>query len=280
MQQLVAPGKVLVSYGPVELSIVAYKDGKGVDDLALRGAEMIPQLLKKISPHKERLKKSYSQIEVKEDDPEIIKKMCHSVAAFEAPSFTPMVAVASSMAGMVADEILAAGASKVIINNGGDIAIRLRPGEVSKVGLAPSVFEQDPSHYIMVTEETEIKGICTSGFGGRSFTKGIASAAIAFSHDNGLADVAATLIGNNTFSPSAQIKQEFAEEIYPDTDLVGHKVTTSVGDLSLETKKSALKNGLKSAKDLMEKDLITGAVVFVQDIYGMLPAGIAQSLQR
>jgi ApbE superfamily uncharacterized protein (UPF0280 family) len=191
-----------------------------------------------------------------------------------------MVAVASSVAGMVADKVFAAGAAKVIINNGGDIAIRLGTGEVVKVGLAPSVFEQDPSHYIMITEEMGIQGVCTSGFGGRSFTKGIASAAIAFSHDNGFSDVAATLIGNNTFTSSAQIEQEFAEKIYPDTDLVGHKVTTSVGDLSLETKKLALKNGLKSAKDLIERDLITGAVVFVQDIYGMLPAGIAQSLQR
>jgi hypothetical protein len=45
-----------------------------------------------------------------------------------------MVAVASSVAGMVADEIFAAGAAKVIINNGGDIAIRLGAGEVVKVG--------------------------------------------------------------------------------------------------------------------------------------------------
>lgn len=279
MIQIVAKGRILVSYGPVELSIIAEIDGHGATELALLGTEAIPKVLKDLAPHQQLLKQSYSQIEVSGDYPEIVKRMYQSVATIGDPTITPMAAVAGSIAGLVADHIFNSGASKVIVNNGGDIAIRLKPGQMTKVGLAPSIKFQKPSHYINITADSKIAGIASSGFGGRSFTKGIASVASIISFDVGIADVAATLIANHTFAQDIKIEQVLAEKIYPDTDLKGEKVTVKVGELSAETKKIALANGLKKAKDLYGRGLIIGAVIFVQGLYGMFPLDIVKRLQ-
>lgn len=278
MKQLVAPGKMLISYGPVELSLIAYCKDKGADELVKMGAEMVPLLLKDLALYKNELKKNYKEINISGNLPEIVRQLFESVAAFKDPHFTPMVAVASTIAGMIADKMFERGATKVIVNNGGDIAVRLKKGETTRVGLAPSITEQKPTHFLDLIGENDIRGICTSGFGGRSFTKGIASAAIAFSHDNGLSDVAATMIGNHTFAPDKAITKVLAEKIDPETDLVGYKVTDSIGNISDETKKIALKNGLEKAQELKERNLIKGAVIFVQDYYGMIPSGIVKKL--
>lgn len=280
MWQIVAEGRVLVSYGPVELSIIAEKDGKGITKLALLGAEAVPLLLKDLAPYQKMMKQYYPDIEMQANYPEIVKRMYQSVVAIGDSTFTPMAAVAGSIAGMVADIIFNHGATKVIVNNGGDIAIRLKPGERTKVGLAPSVEFQKPSHFITITNDSKITGITSSGFGGRSFTKGIASVATVFSSDVGIADVAATLIANHTFVQNTSIEQAFAEDIYPDTDIIGEKVTVKVGELSTETKKSAISNGLRTTKNLYDRGLIIGAVIFVQGLYGMVPKNIVQTLQN
>ncbi len=280
MLQIVSEGRVLVSFGPVELSIIVEIDGKGITDLAVLGAKKIPTILKDLAPYQQMLKQCYPLIEMKENYPDIVKKMIRSVEKIGDLTFTPMAAVAGTVAGIIADLIYQEGATKVIVNNGGDIAIRLRPGERTKVGLSPSIDSQHPSHYVSVTKDSKISGVASSGFGGRSFTKGFASVATVFSDDIGIADVAATLIANHTFCQTSKIKQVFAEEIYPATDLVGEKITIEVGELSFETKKLALKNGLCIAEKLFNQGLILGAVVFVQGVYGMIPKKFASTLQN
>lgn len=280
MWQIVSEGRVLVSYGPVELSIIAERDQTGDTDLAILGAEAVPGILADLAPYQSLLKQYYPDVNLQEDDPEIVQRMYQSVQAVGDPTFTPLAAVAGSVAGMVADLVFEQGASKVIVNNGGDIAIRLQPGEGTRVGVASSIEDQEPSHYTPITFDSQIRGIASSGFGGRSFTKGIASVVTVFAEDIGIADVAATLIGNHTFANSPEIEQIYAEEIYPDTDIHGEKITVKIGELSLETKKLALKNGLHTAKRLCDQGLIRGAVIFVQNLYGMVPKKIVQTLQK
>lgn len=280
MFQIVAEGRVLISYGPVELSIIAEIDGHGTTELALLGTEVIPKILKDLAPYQQLIKQYYPEIDLTEDYPEIVKRMYQSVATIGDPTVTPMAAVAGSIAGLVADEIFYRGASKVIVNNGGDIAIRLKPGEMTKVGLAPSIKFQIPSHYITVTADSQITGIASSGFGGRSFTKGIASVATVISSNVGIADAAATLVGNHTFVQDNKVKQVLAEDIYPETDLRGEKVTVKVEELSVEAKKLAIKRGLNKAKTLYDRGLIKGTVVFVQGLYGMVPQNIAERVQN
>jgi hypothetical protein len=109
-----------------------------------------------------------------------------------------------------------------------------------------------------------IGGVATSGLGGRSFTKGIASAATVLSQSASLADAAATVIGNFTHVEDPSIKRSLAERIYPDTDITGEWVTTEVGRLSQEKIEEALRNGLSKAHLICQKGLIKAALVAVK----------------
>jgi hypothetical protein len=106
--------------------------------------------------------------------------------------------------------------------------------------------------------------VATSGLGGRSFTKGIASAATVLAENASLADAAATVIGNFTNVDDPNITRTLAEKIYPDTDIAGEWVTVEVGKLSSEKIEEALTNGLTKANSICQKGLIKGALIAVQ----------------
>ena len=110
---------------------------------------------------------------------------------------TPMAAVA----GAVAEEILgsmtsAANLSRAYVNNGGDIALHLAPGEHFVVGMVerpdrPSLFGT------AILDSTQpVRGIATSGWRGRSFSLGIADAVTVLADHAAMADAAATIIAN------------------------------------------------------------------------------------
>ena len=102
------------------------------------------------------------------DDP-VARRMSRAVARFSETFVTPMAAVA----GAVADEILAALVAgetipKAYVNNGGDIAIHLMPGQ--------SATSLGPTGNITIPFESPSRGLATSGRGGRSHSLGIADA--------------------------------------------------------------------------------------------------------
>lgn len=103
---------------------------------------------------------------------EIARRMQRAVAPYAIRSFiTPMAAVA----GAVAEEVLgvmtaAAGLRRAYVNNGGDIALHLAPGERYVVGMVdrpdrPSLFGT-----ATIEQSAAIRGIATSGYRGRSFS--------------------------------------------------------------------------------------------------------------
>lgn len=102
------------------------------------------------------------------------------------------------------------------------------------MGLKTAIDARKPAYVIDLDCEKGIGGIATSGLGGRSFTKGIASAASAFSTNAAVADAAATVIGNFSNVNDPNIKRCMAETLYPDTDIPGEWVTQEVGELSKE----------------------------------------------
>jgi ApbE superfamily uncharacterized protein (UPF0280 family) len=110
----------------------------------------------------------------------------------------------------------------------------------------------------------KIGGVATSGLGGRSLTRGIASAATAFSSDAARADAAATALGNATYVPCRTVIRASAELLDPETDLRGRDVTVSVGDLSDEVIGMALDQAVLRAEQLVALDIICGACIFVK----------------
>ncbi len=262
--QTLPEGTVLLDYGPMGMSIHVSEHGKPLPKLAEEGAYVAIGLLHDLSTYLPVIKRKSLALELKESTPEIVQRMIEATQRMDEQDLTPLAAVAGTISEMVADFIFNKGGTKVIINNGGDIAIRMRKGEQVKVGIKTEIAAQQPSYLISIDSTMGVGGVATSGLGGRSFTKGIASAATVLSEKASLADAAATVIGNFTNVDDPNISRTLAERIYPDTDIAGEWVTAKVGTLSQRKIGEALTNGLTKANSICQKRLIKGAIVAVQ----------------
>jgi ApbE superfamily uncharacterized protein (UPF0280 family) len=194
----------------------------------------------------------------------IARRMVAAVRPYASGTFiTPMAAVA----GAVAEEILAAMAtaadlSRAYVNDGGDIALHLSPGEKFVVGMVerpdrPSLFGTTT-----IDASQPVRGIATSGWRGRSFSLGIADAVTVLADTAAMADAAATIIANAVDLPGhPSIRRVPACELAPDSDLGERLVTQSVGDLSLDEIQRALSAGVGVAQSLRVAKLIRAAAL-------------------
>ncbi len=259
--QALPNGTVLLDYGPMHMFISVFENGSPVVALAEEGAHFAMKVLEDLARFLPVLKKKSEGLEVKGVFPDVVRRMIEATKKMVEPDLTPLAAVAGTASDEVADFIFAKGGTKIIVDNGGDIAIRLREGEVAKVGVKTKVDAREPAYLISIDSNMGIGGVATSGLGGRSFTKGIASAATILSGAASVSDAAATVIGNFTNVEDVNIARSLAEEIYPDTDIAGEWVTTRVGVLSQEKVAEALNRGLSKAYSICQKGLIHGALI-------------------
>ena len=265
MVELSADGeRVVVDYGPVHMNIWAWNGGGLNLDVAKKGGERVAGLLDEVAQYQVVIKQKSRLLRVSRVLPPIVARMIESSKVVDDPDFTPLATVAGTFADFVADHILDSGADKVIVDNGGDIAIRVPPGESIRIGIRSDLSSTTTTHVITINGDMGIGGVCTSGLGGRSLTLGIATAAVALSPSASLADGAATLLGNVTYIDSPKVKRMLAESIYPDTDVRGLMVVTEVEPLSDEEIEKALSLGEKKAQELLNKQVITGAFIAVQ----------------
>lgn len=176
---------------------------------------------------------------------------------------TPMAAVAGS----VAEEVLAAMTAaapltRAFVNNGGDIAIHLRPGHRYAIGLVdrpdrPSLFAR-----AVIAAEDGIGGVATSGWRGRSFSLGIADAVTVLAEKASEADAAATVIANTVDLPGhSAIIRVPATDVQPDSDLGARPVTRGVGPLRPDEISAALASGLACAAALLKDRHVTACAI-------------------
>lgn len=168
---------------------------------------------------------------------------------------TPMAAVAGAVADEILDSLIAGRqVPKAYVNNGGDIAFHLTPGESLSV-LAPA-------GTIKIDFDDSVRGLATSGAGGRSHSLGIADAVTVAARSAVDADVAATLIANAVDLPShPAIERVPARALSPDSDLGDRPVTVAVGLLSKEDVDSALARGESLARRFRSEGRILEAVL-------------------
>jgi len=262
--QTLPNGAVLMNYGPMRMVIRAFDGETPLVDLAVEGAGLAMRLLEDQARFLPVLKKKAHTLEVRTEYPGVVRRMIDSTRKMGGPDLTPLAAVAGAGSDVVADFLFDRGATKVIVDNGGDIALRLREGESARVGLKTAIDAKNPAYVIPIDAEMGVGGVATSGLGGRSFTKGIASAATVLAEDASLADAAATVLGNFTNVEDPRIARALAETLYPETDIAGEWVTTQVGALPPERLEEALQNGLRKAHALVERGLIKGALIAVK----------------
>ena len=144
--------------------------------------------------------------------------MAEAVWPHRAVYITPMAAVA----GAVADEMLQAlvkgrRLDKAYVNDGGDIAIHLTPGHELRAGIFATALDG----VARLTYDQPVRGIATSGRGGRSFSLGIADSATVLAATAAAADAAATLIANAVNVEHPAIERRPARDLDPDSDLLG-----------------------------------------------------------
>jgi ApbE superfamily uncharacterized protein (UPF0280 family) len=141
----------------------------------------------------------------------IARAMHAACMPFAGRFITPMAAVA----GAVADAVLAAmvagrDVTRGFVNNGGDIAFHLAPGESLRCGLVTDISANHPPSLdgtFRLTASHPARGLATSGRackgrGGRSFSFGIADSVTVLARTAVGADAAATIIGNAVDLPN------------------------------------------------------------------------------
>ena len=217
----------------------------------------------------------------------VARRMWQACHPYCGSFITPMAAVA----GAVAQELIACyerpGISRAWINNGGDIALHLAPGESLRVGLFADLARFDASKATQalrtdgdfsVHASLPVRGIATSGWRGRSFSLGIADSVTVLARTAARADAAATIIANAVNVADARIERRPAREIKDDSDLGDLAVTVNVPELGEAAARQALRAGLMRARELQAADLIWSAVLVCQGWFATTDQALPQVL--
>ena len=131
-------------------------------------------------------------LEVEGDSPRVVRMMADAAGK---AGVGPMAAVAGALAELMLEEVVRKGCKFAIIENGGDIAMKVDRAARVALYAGSSPFSGNIG-FEVVPGDTPL-GLCTSsGTVGHSISFGKADAAVAFADGAALADAAATAIGN------------------------------------------------------------------------------------
>ena len=257
-------GRLHLNHGPIDLIIEAF-GGEGEVAAAYEQAwARFPSVLSELTAEFKTLRQPIADRMPALSGP-VARRMAAAVWPYRAQYITPMAAVA----GAVAEEMLAAliegrQLRKAYVNDGGDIALHLSPGEHFRAGIVGDLAAPAIDGRVTVEAESAVRGIATSGSGGRSFSLGIADAVTVLAETAAKADAAATVIANAVNIEDEQIERAPARSIDPDSDLGDMPVTVAVGDLSIDEVRHALDAGTLVAERLAQDGSIDAAVLLLR----------------
>jgi ApbE superfamily uncharacterized protein (UPF0280 family) len=210
---------------------------------------------------------------------------CAPVVA-EADGFiTPMAAVAGAVAQALVAAYHRPGIARAWINNGGDIALHLAPGASVRVGLFADLSRFDAEALTRTTAGTlrtdaaftvhahePVRGVATSGWRGRSLSRGIADSVTVLAANAAMADVAATVIANAVDVADPAVERRPARAVRDDSDLGDLLVTVAVPPLAPAAIGQALQRGLAMARRLQACGLVQAALLACQGSLARLDA--------
>jgi uncharacterized protein len=254
-----------LSDGPIDLIIEAFGDDSAVREAYACAAGRLDGLLARLCQELDVLRRPVIS-DVCPLVGVVARRMWAAVKPFAYEGFiTPMAAVAGAVAEEVLTALVRPGVVKGYVNNGGDIAVHLTPGERFDVGLVNRPDRPRLIGTATLFASDNIRGVATSGRHGRSFSLGIADAVTVLAETAATADAAATVIANAVDLPShPNIVRVPAREVQADSDLGVIRVTRSVPDLSAPEVAEALDRGLARAEYWRERGLITAAALHLQ----------------
>jgi len=252
-----ADGRLHLQHGPIDCIVEAFGAAGEVEaayaQVTARFADILPTLVRELPALRRPVGDTIPLLQGP-----VARRMADAVWPHRAAYITPMAAVA----GAVADELLAAlvagrALDRAYVNDGGDIAFHLAPGHELRAG----IFAEGLDGMARLTHDRPVRGIATSGRGGRSFSRGIADSATVLAATAAAADAAATMIANAVSIDHPAIERRPAVELDPDSDLGEIPVTVAVGPLPTDAIAAALDRGAAEARRLRLCGLIDGAAL-------------------
>jgi ApbE superfamily uncharacterized protein (UPF0280 family) len=254
-------GRLHLNHGPIDLIIEAFGAAGEVCEAYEQAWAQFPDLLPNLVAELKELRRPVGKLPPRITG-QVARRMVEAIWPYRARFITPMAAVA----GAVADEMLAAlvegrRLDKAYVNDGGDIALYLAPGERFTAGIVADLETPAIDGRAEITAENPVRGIATSGQGGRSFSLGIADAVTVLAASAAAADAAATMIANAVNLDHPAILRRPASSLDPDSDLGDLPVTVGVGALESEAIAEALDTGVAEAERMAEAGLIAAAML-------------------
>ena len=252
-------GRLHLNEGPIDLVIGASGSRTSIETAFRTAKIQFNGLLSRLAKDLPILRKPVKYWPIEVTSP-VSKRMIEAVQPYVNSFITPMAAVAGS----VADEICGAiatvdGITKAYVNDGGDIALFLTPGNTLTIGLVPVSRDATLEGTASISFDTPIRGIASSGMDGRSFSFGIADCVTVLSKNAASADAAATIIGNAVNAEHPAIERAPATNFDPDSDLGQKLITVKRGTIPDTIISEALENGLKYAQSLRTRGIISAA---------------------
>jgi ApbE superfamily uncharacterized protein (UPF0280 family) len=260
-RQFLPDGRLHLNHGPIDLIIQAFGAEDEVRAAYDQAWARFPNVLSALVAELPLLRQAIGP-ELPALKGVVARRMAAAVWPHRARFITPMAAVA----GAVADEMLAALVAgrtlrRAYVNDGGDIALHLAPGERFSAGIVGDIAAPAIDGTAEIPAESPVRGIATSGRGGRSFSLGIADAVTVLARNAAAADAAATMIANAVDIDSPSIERRPATSLDPDSDLGERLVTGAVGPLMPALVAAALDAGAREAAVLAEAGLISAAML-------------------
>ena len=253
-----------LQHGPIDVVLKAFGDSLAVEKAQAAAAAIFPAILPRLVEELPRLRQPVGPTV----SGPVAQRMRDATLPFRDQFITPMAAVAGSVADEILAAMLAAAAlERAYVNDGGDIAVFLAPGQSIDIGMAGD-FSQGPvprlDGAITLRHGDGVGGIATSGAQGRSFSLGIADSVTVLAGNAAMADAAATLIANAVNGDHPAIHRTPALALDPDSDLGERLVTVKVGALPPDLIEAALASGLAAATAYRQLGLILGAALTLQ----------------
>jgi uncharacterized protein len=202
---------------------------------------------------------------------------CAPLVPFAAGFITPMAAVAGAVAQALIGCYRRPGVRRAWVNNGGDAALHLAAGQSLRIGQFADLAQLDAATalrarqgslpldgHFTVQAGDGVAGVATSGWRGRSFSRGIADSVTVLAHSAAAADAAATVVANAVNVDAAGIRRAPADSLRDDSDLGSIAVTVEVPRLPVALVEQALSRGEGCARQLQAAGLIVGATLVCQ----------------
>lgn len=258
-------GRLFLQHGPIDLIIELFGPPAEVaraQDQACRFFDgLLDELVKELALLRRPVGAAYPMF-----SHPVARAMARAVWPHREDFITPMAAVA----GAVADAVLAASVQgrnleKGYVNNGGDLAFFLAPGASLDAGVVADLGHGGLSGRVHLNHAMTARGIATSGWRGRSHSRGIADAVTVLAATAAQADAAATMIANRVDVDYPGIERVPANSLDPDSDLGEIAVTVAVASLPQEVRRAALLSGVDRARGLLARSAIQCAMLTLGD---------------